>query len=169
MKLQAIGLGFAFGLLSGARAMSGPVLLSSHLASEAPALTVGASGRLAQIFSARPLGAGLRLMALGEIAGDKALFTMPRIQLGPLAARVASGALSGALVAVACGEGVGRPALAGVDGAVPGAFAGYTLRRLAAKHTPIPDPLLGAAEDLLVYGAGLVLLRALPREAEEVS
>lgn len=84
------------------------------------------------------------LMWLGELAVDKLPFTPERRSLPGLVARIASGAIAGAIRARA--EGVPRVgALAGAAGAAVGTFGAAYARTWLGKH--LPKFSVGLAED----------------------
>jgi uncharacterized membrane protein len=95
------------------------------------------------------------LAALGELIGDKLPTTPSRLDPAPLAGRFLFGGLAGGIVAREAGRSPATGALLGAAGAGVGAFTGYHLRAALATSTPIPDPLLGAAEDGVALALGL--------------
>lgn len=145
------------GVVAGMRSMGAPALVSDRLArSQPPALEQSplrwlSSDRAATI---------TKFLAAGEIIGDKLPFTPSRIAPGPLFGRVLLGALSGAALCAAGGKRAGIGAALGVAGAVAGAYGFYHLRHTLGQKTPILDPVLGAAEDVLAYGVGWKVLRS---------
>ncbi len=145
------------GVIAGMRSMGTPALVSDRLArTPSPALERSplrwlGTDRAATI---------TKFLAAGEIVGDKLPFTPSRIAPGPLFGRVLSGGLSGAALCVADGKRAEVGAVIGVAGAVAGAYGFYHLRRTLGQKLPIPDPILGAAEDVLAYGVGWAILRA---------
>ncbi|MET0350397.1 MAG: DUF1440 domain-containing protein [Rhizobacter sp.] len=103
-------------------------------------------------------------MALGELVVDKLPSTPSRTQAVGVAARVASGAVSGAALA---GGRSARAALAGAAGALVATYVGHSLRTQTARAFGRDVPV-AAVEDLLAFGgAAMVCLAALaPAEAE---
>ena len=99
------------------------------------------------------------LSAAGELVADKLPRTPSRLAPGPLAGRVAFGALAGAAVAREANRATGLGAVLGGAGAALGAFAGYQLRSAAGRATGIPDPAWGAVEDAVALTLGLALIR----------
>lgn len=144
------------GVIAGMRSMGAPALVSDHLArTQPPALEQSPLRWLGTAKAANIT----KFLAAGEIVGDKLPFTPSRIAPGPLFGRIASGGLSGAALCVADGKGAGPGAVIGVAGAVAGAYGFYHLRRTLGQKVPIPDPVLGAAEDVLAYGVGWKVLQ----------
>jgi uncharacterized membrane protein len=92
------------------------------------------------------------LLALCELIADKLPFTPPRIQPGPLAFRFLVSGFCGSALAVAAGQPWIFPAaIAGVS-AVPGACAGYWLRRSITSRgiKDLPVALLEDASAILL-------------------
>jgi uncharacterized membrane protein len=91
------------------------------------------------------------LVALaGELIADKHPAAQPRSEPRGLAGRIVSGALAGRLVAG------GRGAAAGAGAAGAMTLPTERARAMIGRRTSIPDPALGAIEDLVVLGiAGL--------------
>jgi uncharacterized membrane protein len=84
--------------------------------------------------------------AAGELVVDKLPGVPPRIQPPQLAGRVGVGAFAGHRVA-------GLPgAAAGAAAGLASAFVTYHARRLLSERLPVPDPVVGAAEDVLALG-----------------
>ncbi len=145
------------GMLAGARSMSAPVFVTEYLRRHVPAAPLRhpyhllASPRVAALF---------KLAAVGELIADKLPVTPDRIRPGPLGGRAVWGAFAGVLVAVVEDAPPLAGALLGAGTAVAGAYAAYGARRWLAQRLPVPDPLVGAAEDALVYYTGLRWLRS---------
>ncbi len=116
---------------------------------------------LRKLRSAVPTGI-VTALAVGELVGDKVPFVPNRIEAGPLAARVVSGALCGAVL---CGaplrsgaKAIGLGALLGGLGAVAGSFGGYHLRRQIVMNTEIPDAAVAVVEDMLAIGGAIAIV-----------
>jgi uncharacterized membrane protein len=144
------------GALAGLRSMAAPAMVSEHLSRDE-----GARGRESPLpFLAAPgVALGLKVLAAGEMVADKTPWIPDRTSPFPLAGRGVMGALVGA--ALSSGEGL-RPevgAALGGASAVAAAHAAYQLRRRLGEATRLPDPLLGAIEDLVVVACGLQVLR----------
>lgn len=155
--VRDLALGAAFGALTGVRSFSGPAFVSRRLA--------GANGgagirrRLGRQGVQRALG----VLATGEMVADKTSVVPARTDPGPLAGRAMLGGLAAAVASRNASRGVRVAAgLLGAGAAVGAAFLAYRFRRAAAVRLPVPDPLLGAAEDVVVLGVG-AMLSAPPR------
>jgi hypothetical protein len=115
------------GASSGLRTFSGPAALALH-------------GRL---------GRGRARMAViaagaGELAFDKLPNAPARTHFSGLGARLATGSFSGHRAAGPAGAALGGAA------AMASAFAGLHVRTLLGERLPVPDPVVGAAEDSIV-------------------
>ncbi len=97
------------------------------------------------------------LLAVGEIVADKLPATPSRTAPVGLGARVVTGALSGACLAVAGDASLWLGALAGAAGGVAGAFAGHRARVGLVRALHVPDFAIAIPEDLIAIGLGLFL------------
>ncbi len=145
--LKVIGLGF----IAGARSMMAPALTSSYFLTH-PSLFLEASP-LKGIASPKAANV-LRLMALGELVGDKLPMTPNRTALLPLGGRAASGGLCGAAIFAAEDQPAAIGAAVGAAAAIASTFLTYTLRRSLVKATKLPDPVVAVTEDALMLGLG---------------
>ena len=84
---------------------------------------------------------------------DKLPFSPSRLNGGPLASRVASGAIYGAAVCGAVKQPLAKGALLGGLGAVAGALGGYHVRKSLSRD--MPDFAVGLLEDTLAVGGGV--------------
>ena len=98
------------------------------------------------------------LLALTELVTDKLPQTPSRTAPPGLIARLVMGALTGACVASAGGQGGVLGALLGVAGAMAGTFGGYQARTRLVKSLGTPDFVISALEDLLTIGGSLWLV-----------
>ena len=144
------------GALAGGRSMAAPALLAEYLRRYGPTRSLRRPFNLL----ANPRAALLfKIAALGELVADKLPNTPNRILAGPLGGRVAAGALAGIGLAMVADASPFAGAVVGGAAAAAGSYAGYALRRWLGQRLPVPDLLLGLAEDIVVYGAGLRWLR----------
>ena len=145
--LKAAGLG----AVAGARSMMAPALTSSYFLTH-PSLFLEASPLKAM---ASPKTANvLRLMALGELVGDKLPMTPNRTAFLPLGGRAASGGLCGAAIFAAEDKPAQTGAAVGAAAAIASTFLTYILRRNLVKATKISDPIVAVTEDALMLGLG---------------
>jgi uncharacterized membrane protein len=151
--LVTVGIGF----LSGLRAFT-PLALVSWVANWGW-IPLGGS-HLA--FLGTTTGAVLvSILALGELVGDKLPKTPNRIQAGPLAARVLTGALSAAAICLSAGQTWLLGALFGAIGSIGGAFGGYHARHVLVKGLHVPDLIVALAEDFVTIAGTLLLFACL--------
>jgi uncharacterized membrane protein len=75
-----------------------------------------------------------------------------------LIARVVTGGLSGAALAVSGGKGLLAGVLLGAAGGVAGAFGGYRLRHGLVTQMNVPDFVVAVVEDLLAISGGLFVV-----------
>ena len=101
-------------------------------------------------------------LAVGELIGDKLPFAPSRLGTGPLAARVASGAMCGAVLCGAplrsTGKTIALGAVLGGVGAIAGAYVGYHLRHQLVSNFNVPDAALAVAEDMLAVGGAAAIV-----------
>lgn len=121
------------GIASGMRAFSAPAALAAWSWSGA-----GPAGRTCR--------AMVVAAAAGEVVADKLPNVPARVTPGALSVRVATAALCGARVA-----GYRGAVQAGLAAALSAA-ASYRVRIAAGATAPGGDPVIGAVEDVLVYG-----------------
>ena len=100
----------------------------------------------------------LPLLALGELLVDKLPKTPSRTKLPLLAARAASGAISGAVTAKRYGTNRWLGTVLGSAGAVGAAYLGAAYREGAARRR-IPPLLAALVEDVAAIALGLALTR----------
>jgi uncharacterized membrane protein len=150
----ALLLAFGIGVIAGLRAMTAPAVTAwaTHLGRlnllGSPLAFMGSKWAVA-IFT---------FAALGELVNDQLPKTPPRTQPGPLIARLVTGGLSGACVALAAGHLPWLGAVLGGIGALAGTFAGYNARVGLVRSLHIPDFAVAIPEDLLAIGVGWLLV-----------
>lgn len=98
------------------------------------------------------------LLALGELVADKLPNTPSRTAAVGLCARIVTGGLSGATLAVAGGAPMWLGALAAAIGGVAGAFGGYHARVGLVRALRVPDFAVAASEDLIAIGLGVLVV-----------
>jgi uncharacterized membrane protein len=152
-RSTVLALSAAIGALAGLRTFTPPAVLSRKYRSRSPrndALTLMAVSKVAS---------SLTKMAAGELLADKLPFTPSRLTAGPLAARIASGAVCGAAISTYAGESLKDGAVLGALGAVAGSLAGYHLRKRLRED--FPDLAIAVAEDLIAIGGSFAIASAL--------
>jgi uncharacterized membrane protein len=98
------------------------------------------------------------VLAFVEFVADQLPGTPARTAAIGLSARIFTGALSGACLAVAASATLWLGALLGAVGAVAGAFGGYHARVGLVRALKGPDFAIAVPEDLLAIGLALFLV-----------
>jgi uncharacterized membrane protein len=150
--LSCILLGFA----AGARTTAAPML--AHQALRARSTPRGDG--LVELASSDRTGHVLRVGTAVEMVIDKLPGVGDRTAPFGVAARAISGAVSSATVAAAYGRNKWLGAALGGASAIAGTYALFHLRGALHRHTPVPDFVVGLAEDALVFGLGRLALRS---------
>src|SRR5215831_11321383 len=148
--MTVLALAFGIGVLNGLRSFTPPAVTAwaAHLR------WVKLQGALALIGSV-PVVAIFTLLAGFELVADKTPWIPDRTTTMSLIARGVMGALTGACVAAAGGQGAGIGAACGVAGAMVGAFGGYHARIRAATQLGVPDIYVALVEDLICVAGSL--------------
>jgi uncharacterized membrane protein len=97
------------------------------------------------------------VLAVVEFIGDQLPSTPPRTGAVGLSARIVTGALTGACLAVAGNAGLWLGAVAGLVGAFAGAYGGYHVRVGLVRSWRVPDFVIALPEDVIAIGLGLFL------------
>lgn len=155
--LQIIGLG----LLTGSRSVAPLALLSGYLADRETTHIGGLTRVLGRRTSARLL----RLMMVGELAGDKIPGIPARIETPALMGRMMMAGFVGGTINRLYGRSRLFGTLLGAVAALFGAFTGYHWRMSAVEEGDLPDPLVAGIEDTIVLGGARALLALTPRRA----
>jgi len=139
------------GTVAGLRAMAAPAIIA--WAAKQGLIRLGNSP-FATIISGR---ASRRIteLAISELIADKLPFTSSRLNAGPLALRIASGAVCGAALCSAAKKPIAKGALLGGLGAIAGALAGHHVRK--SLHHNMPDFMIGLLEDAVAVGGGAAI------------
>jgi len=139
------------GIVAGLRPMTAPAIIA--WAAKRRWINLGSSP-FATIISGR---ASQRVteLAISELIADKLPFTSSRLNAGPLASRIASGAICGAAVCGAMKRPLAGGALLGGLGAIAGALAGHHVRK--SLHHNMPDFTIGLLEDAVAVGGGAAI------------
>jgi len=98
------------------------------------------------------------VLALVEFVADQLPSTPARTAAVGLSARIVTGALTGACLAIAGGATSWLGALAGVAGGIAGAFGGYQARVGLVRALRVPDFAIAIPEDAVAIGFGLLLV-----------
>ena len=146
-----LSLAIGIGTVAGLRPMTAPAIIA--WAAKRRWIYLGSSP-FAAIISAKA-SRTIAELAISELIADKLPFTPGRLNAGPLASRVASGAICGAAVCGAVKRPLAAGALLGGLGAIAGALAGYHLRKSLSRD--MPDFAVGLLEDTLAVGGGALV------------
>jgi uncharacterized membrane protein len=98
------------------------------------------------------------VLALVELVFDKLPGTPARTAASGLTARIVTGGLSGACLALAGRAAPWLGALAGAVGGTAGAFGGYHARAGLDRALRVPDFVIAILEDLVAVGLGVFLV-----------
>jgi uncharacterized membrane protein len=98
------------------------------------------------------------LLAIAELVNDKLPKTPNRTTPGPLGARIVLGALSGAALAIAGGQGALLGAILAIVVAIVGAFGGYQVRHQIVTQLKVKDIVVALTEDLIAIGGALLIV-----------
>jgi len=144
-------LALLLGVSAGLRSMT-PLAVVAWAARGWPAVAGSALG-----FMAAPItGYVFAALAIGELIADKLPFIPSRLQPGPLGGRVISGALTGAVAAIAM---QGSPLLAGIAGAIgglAGSYGGHAVRRDLTVGRKLPAIPIALVEDAVAIGLAVL-------------
>jgi uncharacterized membrane protein len=140
------------GAVAGLRSMTAPAAIA--WAAKRKAIRLGSSP-LVEIISGRVSDKAIRL-ALAELVADKLPFTRDRIEPGPLARRILSGAACGAVLSGAADRPLAEGAILGGLGALVGAFGSHQLRRRLSRE--MPELTVALLEDALAVAAAAAIV-----------
>lgn len=143
------------GIVAGLRAMTAPAVV----AWAAQLGWLNLTGSYFAFMGSKWAVALFTIAALGEIVNDKLPKTPARTSAGPFAARIVTGALSGACVAVGGGVSLMVGAVLGAVGGVIGTFVGYKARVGLVRSLRVPDFAIAIPEDLVAIGLAVLLVR----------
>lgn len=157
MPYHPVGLTIAaallLGIVAGMRSMTAPAAVSILLWRR-PELDPHVAP--AQWFAHAWVALVLAIAAVGELIADKLPRTPNRTALGPFLGRVITGGLSGAAAAQIGNLSGWIGAICGIAGAVVSTFAMFHARRAVVRGTSLPDPFVGAVEDILALCLAVV-------------
>jgi len=143
------------GVLAGMRTASAPAIVS-HILSHHHSKRLSKSPL--RFMQNDNVAVALKIFAIGEVVGDKLPNTPNRIKPAGVTFRCLSGALAGASIYKASGNNAITGAIIGSVVAFGSTFGSYFLRKDVVNRTKVFDPMIGAMEDVLVIGAGAVIV-----------
>jgi uncharacterized membrane protein len=147
-------LAITIGIVAGLRSLTAPAVVAwaAHLGwlnlKSSPLHFVGSVWAVA-VFA---------VMAMGEFVADLLPNTPSRTAPVGLSARIITGGLSGATLAVAGGAPIWLGATLGALGGVVGAFGGYRARVGLVRTLHLPDFAVAIPEDLIAIGLGVLVV-----------
>ena len=100
----------------------------------------------------------MTVLAAAELVADKLPKTPSRIAPTGLIPRIFFGGFVGFALALSAGGNVAAAAIAGLIGAVAGAYAGYYTRRALVTRAHLPDFAVAIVEDLVAIVGGLLIV-----------
>ncbi|KAA5544060.1 DUF4126 family protein [Adhaeribacter rhizoryzae] len=139
------------GAVAGMRAAAAPALLS-HLLVKSPTGQLNFSPL--HYLQVPKVAQGLKIAAGAELLGDKMPFTPNRIEPAQLGARVLSGALAGATLAMANKQSQAVGFLLGGLAAAAATYVFFTVRQKLVQTTGWPDTTIAVLEDTLALAGG---------------
>jgi uncharacterized membrane protein len=147
-------LAFAIGVVAGLRTMTALMVVSWA----ARLRWVDLNGTWVAFLGGPVVPLVFTLLAAGELFTDQLPSTPSRKTPVAFAARVVSGAFSGAALATGVGEGPALGALFGALGAVVGTLGGYALRTGLVRALKVPDRAVAVPEDIVAVVGGFVVV-----------
>jgi uncharacterized membrane protein len=150
---SALLLSFGIGIVAGLRSLTAPAVVAwaAYLG------WINLQGSLLSFMGSKWTAGIFTVLALAELVADQLPKTPPRTAAVGLSARIVTGALSGACLAVAGGSALWLGALLGAIGGVAGAFGGYQARVGLVRALRIPDYAIAIPEDIVAIGLGVLL------------
>lgn len=147
----ALLLAFGIGVVAGLRSLTAPAVVA--IAAQLGWINLHNSA-LAFMGSKWTVGIFI-VLALVELVADQLPNTPARTAAVGLSARIVTGGLSGACLAVAGGAALVVGAVAGAIGGVAGAFGGYQARVGLVRSLRVPDVAIAVLEDVVAIALGL--------------
>jgi uncharacterized membrane protein len=143
-------LAFLIGFFAGLRSLTAPAITAwgvhlGWLRIERPLSLIGSVPALII----------LTLLAATELVADKLPKTPNRTAAPGLIARMVTGGIAGACIAVAGAQGVFPGAVLGVAGGLVGTFVGYHARTQMVKRLGVRDLYVALVEDLVAVSGSL--------------
>jgi uncharacterized membrane protein len=146
-------LAFLIGVFAGLRSLTAPAAVSwaTYLGWLKLDGLLGLFGHVASV-------AVFTVLAIAELVADKLPKTPARTAPVGLGARIITGALTGAAVAVAGNQAAILGAVLGAIGGVVGAFGGYQLRTRLVKALGTRDLVVALLEDAVAIAGSFLIV-----------
>ncbi|WP_260703240.1 DUF4126 family protein [Edaphobacter flagellatus] len=154
MVFPVLLLCFLIGCVAGLRSMMAPAIVCAA----AYLRWIHLDGTPLSFLNTMPALCLFTLFAIGELIADKLPKTPARTAPIGLIARIVTGGLSGAALALSAGKSTLAGIMLGAAGGIAGAFAGYYIRHGLVTQTKLPDFVVAVVEDLLAISGGLFLV-----------
>lgn len=152
---------FNLGVMAGIRSNSSPAT-ASHILSQQYSHELAKSPLK---FMQSPVVSNvLKVLAIGELIGDKLPSAGDRIVPLSIIFRSSAGALAGASIYKANGDNAFKGALLGAVAAFGSTFASFYMRKSVVKTTGLYDPIAGIIEDAIVLGGAAYIIKSTENE-----
>ena len=150
----ALLLAFCIGVVAGLRSLITPAIVAwaAHLG------WINLHGSVFSFMGTKWALGLFTILALVELIVDKLRNTPSRTSASHLIARIVSGGLCGACLAVAGAATPWLGALAGSVAAIASAFGSYHARASLVRALHVPDFVIAIPEDLVTVGLGVLLV-----------
>ncbi|MGB8062958.1 MAG: DUF4126 family protein [Candidatus Sulfotelmatobacter sp.] len=150
----ALLLAFGIGVVAGVRSLTAPAVVAwaAHLG------WINLHGSPLAFMGSKWSVGIFTVLALVELVADQLPSTSARTAAVGLSARIVTGGLCGACLAVAGGAALLVGALAGAIGGIAGAFGGYHARVGLVRSLRVPDVIIAVSEDVVAIALGLFLV-----------
>lgn len=147
-------LAFLIGVLAGLRSLTAPAVVAfaarqSWMNLHNTPLSFMGSTTAFAIFA---------LLALSELVADKLPSAPSRTAPLGLGARIVTGGLCGACVALAGSQSLILGGVLGIVGGLAGTYAGYWARTGLVKALKVPDFVIAVVEDVIAIGGSLLIV-----------
>ncbi len=151
MRTRVLGQIIGLGAVAGMRTMLAPALLSGTLKKRSSRRLRRTNLRFMQ---SKSTAATFKVLAAGELIGDKLPMTPNRTEPAGLVGRGMSGALVGVTLAIVSRENRWLGGGLGASSALASAYTFYYLRSKLSQETKLPDILWAGLEDTLAIKVG---------------
>jgi uncharacterized membrane protein len=152
--LLFLTMAFAIGVIAGLRTFTAPMVVSWA----ARFRWLDLDGTWAAFLGGTVAPVLLTVLAAGELISDPLPKTPSRKAPLPFAARVMSGAFSGAALATGVGQSPVQGGVLGAMGAVAGTLGGYEARMRLVKALKVPDIAIAIPEDFVAVVGGFLIV-----------
>lgn len=152
---------FNLGVMAGMRSNAAPAV-ASHILSQQYSPELAESPL--KFMQSAGVSNVLKILAVGELIGDKLPGTGNRIVPMSVLFRCSAGALAGASIYKANGNNVIKGALLGAAAAFGSTFVSFYMRKAVVETTGLYDPIAGVIEDAIVLGGAAFITESTENE-----